>query len=304
MQALYAFLQADNKDMAKGEKELFQTLEKIYDLYTYLLLLITEVRHFAEMSLEERKSKQLPTKEDLEPNTRFINNKFIKQLSENVQLKKEAVNRKVSWHGEEEMIKKIYFAIRNSEEFTNYMASADHSYQEDKDFVIDVFRKYISEYEMLLHYFEERSIYWSDDIGLVNPMVVKTIESFIESSGVSFSLLPLFKDAEEDKQFAAELFRKTIMADAENEVLIGERTKNWDVERIAMMDVLLMKMAITELMSFQSIPVKVTLNEYIEISKLYSTPKSKLFINGVLDKLVGDMKEQKKFVKTGRGLIE
>ncbi len=304
MQALYAFFQSDNKDMAAGEKELFKNLVHIYDLYIYLLQFITEIRHQAEILLEDRKNKQLPTPEDLEPNTRFINNKLIRQLWQNKQLNKEALNRKISWQEEGELIRKVLASIRTEEEFIKYLSSPEHSYKEDQDLVIILYKKYISDFEMLIHFFEERSIYWTDDIRLVNPMVIKTLESFSEASGPDFALLPLYKDEEEDKVFVSELFRKTILNDSDNEKLIGDRTKNWDVERIALMDVLLMKMAVTELMSFQNIPVKVTLNEYIEISKIYSTPKSKLFINGVLDKLVNDLKEQGKFQKSGRGLIE
>lgn len=304
MQALYAFFQSDNKDMAKGEKDLFQVIEKIYDLYVHMLLLLTEIRHTAGIIMEDRKNKQLPTPEDLEPNTRFVNNQFIRQLDINKVLQREATRRKITWQAESELVRKIYFVILNSEELAAYLRSPVHSYGEDRDFIITIFKKYISEHEMLMHYFEEKSIYWTDDIRLVNPMIIRTIESFTEASGADQDLLPLYKDEEEDRQFVVDLFRKTILSDGENEKLIGDRTKNWDVERIALMDVLLMKMAATELLNFSSIPVKVSLNEYIEISKLYSTPKSKLFINGVLDRLVIDLKEANRLAKSGRGLIE
>ena len=304
MQALYAFFQSDNKDLAKGEREMFGSIERIYDLYVLMLLLIIDIRDLAVNTIEEGKNKRLPTPEDLNPNTKFIDNPFIRQLAENKQLAKEKTNRKMSWQTEGELVKKVFNQIRNSEEYARYMASPDNSYKTHTEFMIDVYRKYIAEFELLEHHFEEKSIYWVDDFYLVNVMVIKTMQSFEENRGDGMQLMPLYKDEEEDRQFVVELYRKTIMSDKENEQYIGDKTKNWEVERIAMMDVLLMKMAITEILNFPSIPVKVTLNEYIEISKLYSTPKSKGFINGILDKLVIDFKTQQKFRKVGRGLIE
>jgi N utilization substance protein B len=304
MQALYAFFQSDNKDMAKGEREMFHNIEKIYDLYIIMLLLILEIRDFAENTLEDAKVKKLPTKEDLDPNTKFIENRFIKQLATNQQLLKQANNRKLNWQTDPELVKKVFLQIRGSEEFARYMATPGTSYQDDADFIALVYKNYVAEFELLEHHFEEKSIYWADDYHLVNVMVLKTIQSFSEAKGENQGLMSLYKDEDEDRQFIIDLYRKTIMSDKENEQYIREKTKNWEVERIAMMDVLLMKMAITEILNFSSIPVKVTLNEYIEISKLYSTPKSKGFINGILDKLVIDFKEQQKFRKVGRGLIE
>lgn len=304
MQALYAFFQSDNKDMAKGEREMFHNIEKIYDLYLIMLLLLTEMRDFAANTLEEAKSKRLPTQEDLNPNLKFIENRFLKQLAVNQQLRRQAESRKLGWQADPELIKKVFMQVRASDEYGRYMASPVSSYAEDVEFITDMYRKYIAEFELLEHYFEEKSIYWADDFHLVNAMMIKTIQSFGEEREDRQILMNLYKDPEEDKQFIVDLYRKTIMSDKENEQYIGDKTKNWEVDRIAMMDVLLMKMAITEILNFPSIPVKVTLNEYIEISKLYSTPKSKGFINGILDKLVIDFKEQQKFRKTGRGLIE
>jgi N utilization substance protein B len=162
----------------------------------------------------------------------------------------------------------------------------------------------MADFELLNHFYEEKNLHWGDDIYLVNPMVVKTIESFKETSTPDFALLTLYKDREEDEQFIKDLFRQTVIQYDETKKLIGDKTKNWEVERIAMMDVLLMQMAITEILYFSNIPVKVSLNEFIEISKIYSTPKSKLFINGILDKLLIDFKAEGKLNKIGRGLME
>lgn len=304
MQALYGFFQSDSQDLAKAERELFKGIDKIYDLYIYQLSFLLELRHVASVLMEDAKNKRLPTKEDLDPNLKFIENKFIAQLAENIHLQREMNNRKINWNNEFEFVKKVYNIIKASDEFGKYMNVSDNSYKTDRDFIADIFKEYIADYELINHIYEERNLHWGDDIYIVNPMIVKTIESFKESSNPDFQLLPLYKDEEEDEQFIKDLFRQTILKTDETEKLIGDKTQNWEVERIAMMDVLLMKMAITEILHFSNIPVKVTLNEFIEISKMYSTPKSKIFINGILDKLLVDFKSGNMLNKMGRGLME
>jgi N utilization substance protein B len=304
MQALYAFFQSDNTDIAKGERELFREIDKIYDLYILQLALLAELKHVAEVLIADAKNKKLPTKDDLNPSLKFVENKFLIQLNENIHLKREMNNRRIHWNNEFELTKKIYNGIRASEDYQQYMSDDDNSYKNDRDFIIKAFREYMADHELLNHFYEEKNLYWSDDVYIVNPNVIKTIELFTESSTPEQELIPLYKDKEDDEQFAKELFRQTILKDSDNKQLIADKTKNWEIERIAMMDILLMKMAITELVSFPSIPVKATLNEFIEISKTYSTPKSKIFINGILDKLIVDLKQQGKITKTGRGLME
>lgn len=304
MQALYAFFQSDNKDLLKGERDLFSGLDKIYDLYIYQLAFLLELQHVASVLSEEAKNKRLPTSNDLNPNLKFIENKFIIQLNENIHLKREMNNRRISWTNEFELVKKVFIMLKSTDAYDNYMNVADDSYKTHLDFALEVFKENMADFELLNHFYEEKNLHWGDDIFLVNPMVVKTIESFKENSNPDFTLLPLYKDREEDEQFVKDLFRQTIIQEEETKKLIGDKTKNWEVERIAMMDVLLMQMAITEIMYFSNIPVKVSLNEFIEISKIYSTPKSKLFINGILDKLLVDFKIENKLIKTGRGLME
>lgn len=304
MQALYGFFQSDNQDLAKAERELFKGIDKIYDLYIYQLSFILELKHVASILMEDAKNKRLPTKEDLDPNLKFIENKFIAQLDENIHLKREMNNRRINWSNEFEFVKKVFNIIKASDEFGKYMNVSDNSYKTDRDFIAEVFKEYIADYELINHIYEEKNLHWGDDIYIVNPMVVKTIESFKENSAPDFKLIPLYKDEEEDEQFIKDLFRQTILKSDETEKLIGDKTQNWEVERIAMMDVLLMKMAITEILHFSNIPVKVTLNEFIEISKMYSTPKSKIFINGILDKLLIDFKAGNMLSKMGRGLME
>ena len=304
MQALYAFFQSDNKDLPRGERDLFTGIDKIYDLYIYQLAFLVELHHVAILLSEEAKNKRLPTSNDLNPNLKFIENKFILQLVENIHLKREMNNRRISWSNEFELVKKIFNNIKTSEGYHNYMNVSDDSYKTHLDFAIEVFKEYMADFELLNHFYEEKNLHWGDDIYLVNPMVVKTIESFKETSTPDFALLTLYKDREEDEQFIKDLFRQTVIQYDETKKLIGDKTKNWEVERIAMMDVLLMQMAITEILYFSNIPVKVSLNEFIEISKIYSTPKSKLFINGILDKLLIDFKAEGKLNKIGRGLME
>ena len=304
MQALYAFIQSPDKDMAKGEKNLHNNISKIYDLYIHLLMLLGEIRDHAANTLEEAKNKHLPTPADINPNTRFIDNVVFKQLAANRNLEREIRERKISWQGESEMIKKIFQQIRDGESFKSFLASSDTSYKTQRDLIINIYSEFISGNETLEYYFEEKNIYWVDDIDFVNAMVIKTISALTESSDENTPLMKLYKDEEDDKKFMVDLFRKTILNDEESEKFIGEKTKNWEMDRIAMMDVLLMKMAITEILNFNNIPVKVSLNEYIEISKEYSTPKSKIFINGILDKLVADFKANDTIKKVGRGLME
>lgn len=304
MQALYGFFQSDTQDLAKGERDLFTGINKIYDLFIYQLAFILELKHVATLIMEEAKEKRLPTAEDLNPNLKFIENKFITQLQENIHLQREMNNRKINWNNEFELVKKVFNNIKASDEFQKYMNVSDDSYNTHRNFISYIFTEHIADFELLNHIYEEKNLHWGDDIYIVNPMVVKTIESFKENAAPDFALMSLYKDAQEDQEFVKELFRQTALRNSEIEKLIGEKTKNWEVERIAMMDVLLMKMAITEILHFSSIPVKVSLNEFIEISKMYSTPKSKIFINGILDKIVADFKSENKLTKMGRGLME
>jgi N utilization substance protein B len=305
MQGLYIYFQSHSTDVPKGEQELLRSIDRVYDLYLLLLQFLAELRQMAEMVTEEAKGKKLPTPEDLNPNLRFIQNPVLLQIEKNEALAKGLNERKQNWTGQAEIIRRTFQALRTSEEYLEYMALETAGYDVHREFVSQVFKRFVADSDMLDTYLEERSLYWPNDLNMaVAPMILKTFESLNPASDASAPLLPLYKDPADDKDFVRELYRKTIIHDKEAEQMIGEKTKNWEVERIAMMDVLLMKMAISELLHFQSIPVKVSLNEYIEISKLYSTPKSKIFINGVLDKLVIDLKEKALLVKTGRGLIE
>lgn len=300
MQTLYSYFQQENPDIGIYEKELFKSLEKIYDLYLHILVLLTDIHHTAHLVIEENKNKRLPSKEDLEPNLRFIENSFLVSISNSEELKKEVNKRKISWQNDFDLVRKLFLELRQTELYKNYLSSTTPSAKEDKQFIVSLATEFLYEHELLNHLFEDRNIHWADDTYGAFSMVVKTIENF---SG-SFELIPLYKDAEDDKQFISTLFRKTIAGNKEYEKMIDSKTKNWELDRIAAMDILLMKMAIAEFLHVSNVPVKVSLNEYIDISKEYSTPNSKVFINGVLDKIITELKQDNKIHKTGRGLLE
>lgn len=302
LQALYAFYQSDGEDYAKFEKDLFQSIDRIYDLYLYLLLTFEEVKNQAERRIDENRKKILPTEEDLNPNTKFVDNRIITILESHTALRKASEERKVNWLGDEnqEMFRKMFLHIRDSETFFEFMNDGESGFEEDMAFAVALFKTEIANFPLLYNFFEEKSIQWLDDIDLACSMVLKTIKAFEE--GGTNEILPLYKDKEDEVEFIRLLFRKTITMDQESEALIDHLTSNWELDRIAKMDVILMKMAITEFQIFNNIPTKVTLNEYIEISKFYSTPKSNSFINGVLDKAIISLEKDGKIHKVGRGL--
>lgn len=302
MQALYSYLQSGNTDLAKAEKEMFASIDKVYELYIYLIALLMDIHHSASMQLEDNKNKHRPSADDLNPNKKFVENSILAGFLTNTELKKEIANRKVSWQNDFDLVKKLFIEIRNSEEYKAYMASGTHSVAEDKKFIESIIRNCIADNDILEFWIEEKNIHWVDDYFIAVNALIKTVETAKPDGSITLS--ELYKDAEDDKQFARTLLTKCIVHNGDYEELISAKTQNWEIERIAFLDVLLMKMAITEVINVSSIPVKVSMNEYIEISKQYSTPKSKVFINGVLDKVVADLKSQNKIQKTGRGLLE
>lgn len=309
LQALYAFFQSMNEKIDAGEKSLFKSINQIYEIYIYQLSFLVEIGEFAVKRLEENKKKFFPTEEDLDPNTRFVNNKVLHQLSENHDFKKYLDVYKINWSEQEEMIRKLYVEIRDGEDYKHYMEAPDDSYGNDRDILVRILKKQMLRSESLHYFFEEKNIHWSDDFYTANLLAMKTIKHFKESFNSDYKLPLLFKDNEfdstnEDMEFVKQLFRKTIVKSETYEKLIEGKVKNWEMERIAVMDVLLLKMALAELLEFPSIPIKVTLNEYIELAKMFSTPKSKVFVNGILDKIIAELKENGQIKKTGRGLLE
>ncbi|HBL77877.1 MAG: transcription antitermination factor NusB [Bacteroidetes bacterium GWF2_42_66] len=302
LQILYAFYTSPDKSINNTEKELFFSLQKTFDLYHYLLALPVEIVKYAESRIELRKNKHFPTAEDLNPNRRFTDNQMIAQLQANEALNKYLGKTKISWVNEPELIQKLHNELVEQDFFKAYMNASEDSYNADRKLVEDFLTYIVLPSEDMDSHLEEQSIYWNDDLDFVISMVLKTIKRFKETSSPELALMPMFKD-DEDEKFAKDLYRKAVLNHADNYKIVQEHTVNWEVERIAFMDILILEMAITEFLYFPSIPTKVSLNEYIELSKYYSTEKSRNFINGILDKTLKDLKKEEKILKAGRGLI-
>lgn len=304
MQALYAFFHSEDKNITKHEKEMFSSLERIFDLYLYLLLLLIDVRECGRNLIAIRKVKRLPTSEDINPNKKFVDNKIFGILASNKKIAAESLKRKISWETDRETVEKIFLKIRESDEYKEFLKHPGNDFKKDKQFISEIYRNIIAGDEFLEMVFEEKNIHWADDIDFVNTLVLKTLDFITESATDNLPIAVLYKDEKEDKDFAKQLFRKVIDCGEETDELIRGKTENWELERIAFMDVLLMKMAIVEFLHFPTVPVKVSLNEYIELAKQYSTPKSSVFINGILDKLLAEFKKDGRLQKEGRGLVE
>ena len=303
LQMLYDYYQSGEENLLKFENELLNSVERMYDLYMLLLLSMPELVVAAENRIDDKKKKLRPTESDLNPNLKFVKNQLFEKIQESSVLRKESELHKANWIGAEkqEIFRKLFLQIQESELYFEYMNDGENSFENHKSFALNLFKSEIANSELLHNFFEETSIHWMDDLDHTCSMVLKTLKSSEENS--EFAILPLYKPNDSEKEFVVELFRKTVAMNTENELLIDELTKNWELERIAKMDIILLKIGITELQIFPEIPTKVTLNETIEISKYYSTPKSNTFINGVLDKAIDRLKKDKKIVKIGRGLL-
>ncbi|CAL2055773.1 transcription antitermination factor NusB [Tenacibaculum sp. 190524A05c] len=301
MQSVYAMHQANTSDLVKEEKFLKFSIQKMYDLYVLNLQLLVEVQKLASKKIELSKKKILATKEDLNPNVKFVNNKLINQIRESVSLEGYLeLNKLNNWDLEEEYVKIIWEKLNTSSLYEDYMKSSEDSYHEDRIFVVNFFKEIIAPDEKLADYFEDTMISWVDDIPFVNTWIVKTLNKQKKDS--PFVLGQLYKD-DEDKKFVSDLFTKVMLNQHKYDEDIKEKTPNWEADRIADIDMILIKMAITEFLHFSSIPSRVSINEYIELAKDYSTNKSGYFINGVLDKIAKDYMENNKMVKIGRGLL-
>ena len=299
---LYAFNRREDDDLDKAEKELFFSIEKAYDLYHYIFLLIIELSDIASEKIEQALRKRMPTPDDLTPNHRFAENGAIECLRKNLDLKKHLSETKLSWAAHPEVPRSMYNKLVAWEPYIEYMNSTESNFGNDKKLVVRILTEFFSQSDDLSSAFEEQSIFWNDDLEYMLAMASKTVKKLKQHSGDSEKLMPLYKDRE-DELFVKKLLRKAIMGGAQSKELIDKHTTNWEIERIALMDTLVMQLAITEITEFSEIPVKVTLNEYIEIAKYYCTSKSSTFVNGILDKVVREMREKNLFEKTGRGLI-
>lgn len=303
LQILYAFFQSKEIDVLKAQNELLLSVERMYDLYLYLLLTLPEVKRAGEINNENRRKKIRPNESDLKPNVKWVKNSLVLKIEESKELNKISAKRKVNWLGAEnqEIFRKMFLELKDSETYFEFMENGLKDFEEDKKFALALFKNEIINSEFLHNYIEDKSIYWLDDIDLCCSMALKTLKTVVPDKEIS--ILSLYKEDDDEKEFILNLCRNTIEMDVENEKLIEILAENWEVDRIAKMDVLLLKMALVELQTCSNIPTKVTMNEYIEISKFYSTPKSNLFINGILDKAITLLTKEKKIKKLGRGLI-
>ena len=303
LQILYAHVSSPEKTITQSESELHFSIRKTYDLYHLLFAILGELSDFALERIESRKMKNFPSEDDLNPNLRFVNNRLINRLKLDKSLNKYLDGNKLNWSNYPDLIRGIYTSLIESDLYKLYICSETDDFQNDRRFCEDFFSIILVNSELMLNELEEQSIYWNDDLDFTISMVIKTIKKFKSADDKNEYLMSLYKD-EEDQEFTTKLFRKAITNNTENRKIIENYTKNWDVDRVAIMDILIMQLALTELIEFPSIPIKVTLNEYIELAKYYSTNKSSTFINGVLDRITKDFKEEGKIVKAGRGLLE
>tara|TARA_Y100000034_G_C6910301_1_gene424325 strand:+ start:10257 stop:11285 length:1029 start_codon:yes stop_codon:yes gene_type:complete len=301
MQSLYAMLQSKNEDIVKEEKFLKFSIQKLFDLYVLNLNLIAEIQKQAEKKIALAKKKILATSEDLAPNTRFVDNTCIHKIRKSEALKEFTKKYKLeNWDFDDEYVKIIYDELVKSDMYQSYLKAENVRFEDEKEFTIQFFKSFIAPNEKLAEYYEDKMITWVDDIPFVNTWIVKSLGKMNYKK--DFALGRLYKD-EDDENFVKELFTKTILKHTDYENDIAKVTPNWDSDRIADIDMILIKMAITEFLHFPSIPTKVTINEYIEIAKDYSTDKSSYFLNGVLDKLAKNFKKNNQIQKIGRGLL-
>lgn len=303
MQSIYAMHQNNSDNIEKEEKFLFQSIENIQDLYLIMLSALVELRNSEQDFIEKSGRKHLATAEDRNPNKKFINNIVLNLLAENNSLSIALEGRKINnWKQNDDYILILLDAVKNSDVYKDYMHNRENSFEEDRQFVADLFMDVVAPNEKLYEYLEDYKLTWVDDIPLVNTMIAKQLKQLQPEGRDAFSVPKLYKDID-DKEFVKNLFRKTILNEVELAKEFIDKTPNWDTERIAEIDAIILKMAICEFLKFPSIPVKVTINEYLEIAKEYSTPKSSIFINGILDNLIKEYQKTNKLLKTGRGLM-
>jgi N utilization substance protein B len=303
MQIIYAFKGNESDDLKKDERFLLKSIDSMLDLYFVLTSLLIEVQKKAEIHLKKSQTKHLATKEDKNPNRKFINNEVLLQLKNNTSIKEALEKRKLNyWEFDNEYVDIIFKELIKSDLYKDYMTTKVSTFKEDKEFVIDFFKEIVAPNEKLYEYLEDKNITWVDDLPVVNTAIVKLLRKNKVNSNESHFIPKLIKD-DDDRAFAVELLKKTMLNLSAFSEEIQERTQNWDKDRIANIDFVLLQMAICEFQKFPSIPVKVTINEYIEVAKEYSTPKSSVFINGVLDKLVKEYSDKGTLNKIGRGLM-
>jgi N utilization substance protein B len=304
LQSLYAYHQTDAVNISQQEKNLLLSIDKVYEMYIWMLSLISEVVGYADTDATDRAHKHLPTADDLNANLKILTNRFTISLNQNKEFLAALKKYKVEWTFEPELVKTLFTNLKNAPEYTEYLQKTGDTIQTDKDIIKFIFKKIILKSSLADQVFEDMFIFWPVDKDVLQALIAKTFKNFSFDEPEKNKLAETTGNWEEDREFIVNLFQTSVRYDKDYQALITAKTQNWEPERIAMMDTLLMKMAIAEFINFASIPVKVTINEYLEISKEFSTPKSNSFINGILDKILFELKAEKKINKFGRGLIE
>lgn len=304
LQNIFAWQMTEKKDSVSSQKALMQSIDSVYEMYVRMLALLVDVTEYTAVDATERANKHLPTAEDLSPNQKLLYNKFAVVLKGNPEYTAAVNKYQINWHSDPELVKSIFIKLKDTKEYAAYLAEESETLESSKEIIKFIFRKVLLKNLNIIQAFEDKFINWPVDSEVMKGMIAKTVKNFTSEDPFANKLTPISADWVEDSRFVKDLFAYTIKNDEAYQELIAERTKNWESERIALMDTILMKMAICELMNFPSIPVKVTINEYLELSKDYSTPKSNSFINGILDKILNDLKRTNSIKKIGRGLIE
>ena len=305
LQSIYAYHQSESSNLPQAEKQLLAGVDDLYKLFVYQLSFWVEIRQFAERRIEENKLKHFPTEEDLNPNMKFVNNRILKALNDNQHLAKLVDQYKISWvDSREDFVRNMFVKLTETPEYQEYMNNGKDNFSDDKHFLTTVIDTYMPEDGLLYDFFSDRDLSFNSDYQLAIYLLWKFISEMPANFDASSMLPPVFRDEAEDKEFVVKLFEKTLLHADEYMEMVKANISNWDYDRLALMDKILIFMALTEFIEFHSIPVKVTINEYIEISKFYSTPESRRFVNGMLDRLSTELKEKGRLVKTGLGLVD
>jgi transcription antitermination protein NusB len=296
LQVLFAFYSEEGADIVRYEKMLFESFDRYRDLYLALLSLLPEMQHKAIEKIEAGMNKKLPSKEDLHHNTKFVTNHLLRILSNSKILAKAEKDNHIKWRENPDLLKSCFKLLTESEDYKEYMASKERGFSHDREYLIRMFKRQMINFEAIHEWLEDIGIFWNDDLDLAASMVNENDDDV--------KLMPLWKPDDDEEEYTKALFRKTLTLGQDIEKIIQAHSPNWDMDRIALMDLIILKMAIAEAMACESIPVKVTINEYIELAKYYSTDKSTQFINGLLDVIIPKLQEEGKIKKIGRGLLE
>ena len=302
MQTLYSYFSNPKNDLKTYEKVLLKDINSISNLHIIIFSFLLELHKFAQGFFEDNKFKFIPTEEDLNPNKKFINNKVFSILIEDKELLKRVdINSSVLRKSDLDIIRKVFVKVIKSNQYNEYLNNNKDNLIEDKKFIQILLNEFILENDIFHHILQEKSIFWLDDLPFVALFLKAQINNLVKGNS-STVIVNVFKN-KEDKKFATDLLRNTIKNSSEFDLIIERKAQNWEIERIANVDLLLIKMALSEIVSFVEMPIKVSFNEYIEMSKYYSTKNSKVFINGILDKIVSEFRSEGKIKKIGRGLV-